>query len=169
MRIQSLFVLAASFMLITAATKSGLASPPFPEALKGAVPSLPCVPQCILCHQTNLGGVPASKPFAMILKAAAPVAPENTDSLRAAIAALQAKGATSDADGDGQGDYDELSTGSDPNSADAAATLCTSVPLYGCGATIARRTPRDLGAPLWAFGVLLVGAVLRRRRRLPVR
>jgi hypothetical protein len=145
-----------------------LASPPFPEALKGAVPTLGCVPQCILCHQTNQGGIPANKPFAYDLKQAngGSVVPENTDSLRAALTALQAKGAASDADKDGKGDYDELMVGSDPNSADPSAALCTSVPLYGCGAsTIAKKAPpSDLSAPLWVVGAMVLGGLLRRRK-----
>jgi hypothetical protein len=166
MRLSSTFARALPLLLVVSAAPNALASPPFPEALKSAVPGLPCVPQCILCHQTNLGGVPANKPFAMDLKAAAPVVPENTDSLRAALVALQSKGAASDADKDGQGDYEELSSGSDPNSPDATASLCTSVPLYGCGASIAQKPPpADLSAPLWVIGAVVASSLLRRSRR----
>jgi hypothetical protein len=173
MRLSRSFVLALPVLLLTGIAPPAFASPPFPEAVKGAVPTLGCVPQCILCHQTNLGGIPANKPFAMDLKAAGkaagtPVALENTDSLRAALTALKAKGASADADADkdGKGDYDELVTGSDPNSADPNATICTSVPLYGCGAsTIAKKPPpSDLSTPLWVVGAMVLGGALRRRK-----
>lgn len=155
--------------LLLASARPAAASESFPDAVKAAVPGLPCVPQCTLCHQANPGMPPANKPFAMKLKAAAPVSAKDTTALQTALLALQAAAAGSDADMDGRGDYAELSTGEDPNSSEMDAALCVTVPLYGCGAsTIARSASKrsmDPGATVAAALAVLAGLMFMRRRR----
>lgn len=153
--------------LVIGAARPAAASQVFPETVAAAVPGLPCTPQCTLCHATLAGGI-ADKQFALNLKMAGAVTQRDTNSLRAALMALEAKGAASDADKDGKGDYAELAAGDDPNSADATSSLCETAPLYGCGATIAR-TPLARGldpasAVIAAF-VLLGGLFTLRRTR----
>jgi hypothetical protein len=158
-------LLAVSVILLGAA-RPALASLPFPEAVKEAIPSLDCVPQCTLCHQTNPGMVPANKPFAFKLKQASVVLPQQPDTVKAALAKLKELGAMSDADADGTGDYTELEAGTDPNSADAAAALCGLGPTYGCGATLARTPAKhglDPAATVAASLFVLVGLLLLRR------
>jgi hypothetical protein len=155
-------------LLLTLA-RPATASEVFPQAVKDAVPGLPCVPQCTLCHQANPGMPPANKPFALKLKEASAVVPKNIPSLVTALQKLQTAGAASDADLDGQGDYLELSTGADPNSAEVGATLCVTSPLYGCGASTLARVPKERSADPTAAvaGVLsiLLGLLVMRRRR----
>lgn len=171
MRAQSLLTL-LPLALLLATPLPAAASQVFPEAVKAAVPSLECVPQCTLCHQTNPGMVPANKPFANNLKAAglaanSPVAPQNTASLRGALMALST--ATSDGDMDTITDFNELIMSQDPNDATVGAELCEVVPLYGCGATIAAAPAKRTSDPTAAITAVLTAVagvlVLRRRRR----
>ena len=148
---------------------TALASEPFPAELAAKVPSLGCVPQCTLCHFQNPGMPPAAQPFAMTLKSkGGPIAPQNTALLDAALANLKTVTPPPDSDGDGTPDYTELENGTNPNIADASATLCSITPQYGCGATIAAkprsRTGADTTATLAATFTLLTGLLLLRRR-----
>jgi hypothetical protein len=169
MRRSNSLLLGLPIALLLTYVRPAAASETYPDAVKAAVPGLPCVPQCTLCHQANPGMPPANKPFALKLKAAAPVGAKDTAALEKALLALQMAAATSDADMDGRGDYAELSTGEDPNSAETGAALCVTSPLYGCGAsTIARSASKrsmDPGATVAAALVVLAGLMFMRRRR----
>jgi hypothetical protein len=163
------FVLGPYLALTLMAARPASASAVFPEAVQAAVPGLPCVPQCTLCHQKNPGMAPASKPFAMNLKMASSVSQRDTASLTKALQALQAAGNASDADADGKGDYLELSDGEDPNSAEVGAALCVTTPLYGCGASSIAKAPHnkamDPAAAVAGALSVVVGLLLARRRR----
>jgi hypothetical protein len=149
-------------LLALALTRSALGLPEYPEAVRAAVPSLACVPQCTLCHRSLLGGLPVDRPFALDLLQSGP-APDQA-ALRARLASLQAAGSTLDADGDGQGDYAELSASTDPNSADPAANLCGVEGVrYGCGARFAGSRP-DQAHTLIGLGAITVAIALLRRR-----
>lgn len=124
---------------------------------------IPCVPDCIVCHQDNQGGVStATKPFAASMQAEGLEA-LNEDSLVTALQALEAAG--TDSDGDGTDDVTELAEGSDPNDKDSGASVCGSGPTYGCGARIApepTRLPWE-ALPAGLIGLGLFGAWRRRR------
>jgi hypothetical protein len=169
MRRSTSLLLSLPVALLLASVRPAAASEIYPEAVKAAVPGLPCVPQCTLCHQQNPGMPPANKPFAMKLKAAAPVGAKDTAALGKALQALQMAAAASDADMDGRDDYAELSTGEDPNSAETGAALCVTIPLYGCGASTiagsASKRSMDPGATVAAALVVLAGLMFMRRRR----
>lgn len=158
--------LCVPLLLLSAPARPAAASETFPTAVKEAVPTLPCVPQCTLCHQGNPGMPPANKPFALKLKVS-PVGPKDVAALRTALQKLQAAGITSDADGDGKGDYAELELGEDPNSNEIGAALCVTSPLYGCGAATIARTPKNSTDPLAVSAAplaLLAGLWAMRRR-----
>jgi len=171
MRRSLLLVLGLSLAPLLLAARPASASDVFPEAVKQAVPTLPCVPQCTLCHQANPGLPPANKPFATKLKAATKdgITPKNVALLNAALQGLQMAGAASDADADGKGDYTELANGEDPNSKELGATLCVTAPFYGCGASTIARTPSKKSMDPAAAGAgalsILIGLLLVRRRR----
>lgn len=161
-------LIAIPLLLVVSAPSPALASQTFPDHIKAKLPTMPCVPQCTLCHQQNPGLPPANRPFALKLKMASAVLPQQTAQLDEALNKLQMAGATSDADGDGKGDFDELLAGEDPNSATVGATLCDTVPLYGCGARVAAVPAKRAANPTAAVGAVLtalVGMLLLRRRR----
>jgi hypothetical protein len=147
------------------------ASQMFPGVVQATV-GTQCVPTCLLCHKTNPGMNPADKPFEQNMQSPTGgpgVAPLNPDSLRTALAYLQAQGAAKDADGDTVGDYQELLNGTDPNDPDPMSQLCEVVPLYGCGASIAaapaKRPVDPTNAVLTALTAVAGLLVMRRVRR----
>ncbi len=156
-------------LAVLGASGPALASATFPEVVASKIPSLGCVPQCTLCHQTNPGMIPAAKPFALSLKGVSPIAPLQTEMLATALDKLKVATPPPDTDADGVGDYAELAAGTDPNLADPAATLCGVAPTYGCGATIAAKpqtkSGADTTATLASAFTLLAGLFLLRRRR----
>jgi hypothetical protein len=142
----------------------------FTEQVKASVPSLECVPTCLLCHPT-MDGLIANKPFARNLKSVAaaagsPVVVKDAASLDRALNAFRTT--TTDADGDGLTDYNELAASQDPNDAAADASLCEVVPLYGCGASVAAAPAKRASDPTAAVAAVLTalaGVLLLRRRR----
>lgn len=164
---RAITVLTSTALLILGVAPPAAASEVFPPAVAEAIPGLPCVPQCTLCHATLAGGI-ADKPFAKNLKAASQVLPREVEQLKTALTALQTKGAMSDADQDGIGDYTELTTGADPNSTNASATLCTGGPVYGCEASTPARTapPGETSPWLWVAGAVTIVGLRARHRRL---
>lgn len=163
-------VIVPAAALLIGVPRVAAASQDFPAEVQKQVPSLPCVPQCTLCHNQIPGLPPANKPFALKLKAASPIVQRDTASVATALQKLKAAGSASDADMDGKSDWDELAAGDDPNSSDATSSLCSSSPMYGCGATIAR-TPSggglDPAGALIAALAALGGLFVLRRKRQP--
>jgi hypothetical protein len=136
--------LVGSVLVASLWTSGAAASQEYPSALEESL-NMPCVPQCTVCHATELGGAGTSiQPFATSVKQAGALG-ANVDSLLTALATLQAAG--KDTDGDMNPDIDELAAGEDPNEA-GAARICG--PVYGCGAHVSRTPPSRNGAA-WAF------------------
>jgi hypothetical protein len=146
------------------------ASETFPDVVKATVGTA-CVPTCLLCHKTNPGMLPADKPFEQNMQpptGGPGVVAQTPESLRAALVYLQAQGAAKDADGDTIGDYQELLNGTDPNNPDPMAQLCETVPLYGCGASVAAapsKRPADPTSAVLAALTALTGLLVMRRWR----
>jgi len=158
-------LLACSFGAVLALVAApALATPDFPETLQERL-DMPCVPQCVLCHETPSGGLgTARKPFVddVLMFGGGILLPNEPQTLRDSITNMERAG-QGDADHDGVLDIVELRDGSDPN-VPGEGNLCG--PKYGCGARIApHNTPDSFGA----LGAGLVAAVLalamRRARR----
>jgi hypothetical protein len=144
------------------------ADPSFPSAVESDW-KVPCLPKCTLCHLTQLGGpgnirttTDGSPGFGATLRDLYGLSVGNVSSIHSALA--QAKAGNSDVDGDGKTDYDELSTGMDPNDPTPGATICTgdTGPVYGC-VRVARPGPVDGAASTFAIATLIGLATLRRR------
>jgi hypothetical protein len=149
----TLLALASSLV----APRIASASPNFPAEVQKEW-ALPTVPDCIVCHQNDLGGVgTATKPFARSLEREGLVE-EDIGSLDMALAALKAQ--NTDSDGDGIPDIDELQMGTDPNDGPGAFDQYP-IPMTGCAVGLPKRT-RPLPAALFALTGLLLA--LRRQR-----
>lgn len=143
----------AALVLLTSG--SALARPEAPGWLVDAA-GMECVPQCTMCHLTNPGTISnwSTKPVGQNLfapiKAEADIKPAYTAWAAAnpAAAALVKKGI-------------EPSTGED---------VCA--PTYGCSVPMVAKEParpRDYTAGIWVVGAMLVGGILRRRRKTNAR
>ena len=138
-------------------TRVASASPNFPAEVQKEW-ALPSAPDCIVCHQNDLGGAgTATKPFARSLEREGLVE-EDIGSLDTALAALKAQ--NTDSDGDGISDIDELQMGSDPNDGPGAFDQYP-IPMTGCAVGMPKRT-RPLPAALLALTSLVLA--LRGRR-----
>ena len=142
------------------------ASPGFPLELKNTL-GAPVVPQCTICHQTNVGGVgTVVKPFGVAMQEHGLVL-EDVPSLHSALDGMRTDAV--DSDGDGTIDVDEVKAGDDPNVAgtgegegEGAVPEVIQYGFVGCA-----QAPPDLCVVLGG-GVLLPMAVARalaRRRR----
>jgi len=105
----SLAALAALLPAVAHATSS------FPEIVKRET-GAPELPFCDLCHAQGITGRgTVTTPFGVYMRSQGLVA-NQSNSLTKALATNKAAG--SDVDGDGTGDWQELSVGRDPNEAD---------------------------------------------------
>jgi hypothetical protein len=148
----------ASGLLLSSAAH---ASQEFPEAIKEAA-GMPCVPGCVLCHGQAVGDAGSffNRQFTHELVAAGTLpAPHATDTVKADYAALAMKAATDPATAKIVMD---LKSGIDPDTGDS---LCG--PVYGCGAShiVAKAPPSDVSLPYFIAGALMLGNLLRRRKR----
>lgn len=141
--------------LLFALAAPAAATGAFPNVIRDTL-ALDDAPACTVCHTDPGGGAgTATKPFAVALVAAGLEAFDRA-SLETALATLETDG--TDSDGDGVGDIDELTAGTDPNAAPGAEGEGELPPIqYGFGCA---------GAP--AAGPLVLALVLlawRRRRQ----
>ncbi len=131
----------------------------------------PCVPQCTICHTTNLGGGgTVTRAFGINAKTfmLLPQSLVQLDNVltQLALPLTMMDGVDRDVDDDAISDIDELKQGTDPNPGNEP--LCVTVPAYGCGATIAKtpkRAATDGTATAAALLTALVGLLALRRRR----
>jgi hypothetical protein len=113
-RLWILALLASSF-----AAAPSLASETYPAALAAAL-KMTTVPQCTLCHASNLGGMgTVITKFGRSLIAHGAIGGSNIGALRSALSS-ELKDPV-DSDGDSVPDIDELREGSDPNVVDHQA------------------------------------------------
>lgn len=148
----------AAALLFT--SSSALASSTYP----GVIASKYSVtaPQCTLCHNNPAGGSgTATQPFASTMTGKGLTGGSATDLLGTLLDA-----STSDTDGDGVTDVDELKAGGDPN---VSGGTPVEPPSYGCieqNGSIAG--PRSQSPRLASMAVagLLAGFLFFRRRRL---
>ena len=161
------------------------AFPTFPPRLQSALEQQFgvsfCVPQCIVCHQTNAGGKGTTTAFANNLIIYGHLTTNGDDPVVdkvkayfAAVAAAQGTGKmpNGDSDGDGVSDADELKAHDLPGVAGPVGNnkLCLDIE-YGCaGGRIAPAPPRIDSVGAFSAGLVVVGfAAMRRRRRLAKR
>ncbi|HKY37478.1 MAG TPA: hypothetical protein VJN18_16160 [Polyangiaceae bacterium] len=148
---------------VTLAAAPSRASTTYPQVVADTL-GMPCVPQCIICHATNVGGITTiTRAFGIALK--------NTlnqtggfqdDLLRMNLVKMRDMGINSDPDP--MTDVQELAEGLDPNV--PGGEVCTG-PKYGCGATVAPRADQranDRWSAASALLTVLAGLWLLRRR-----
>src|SRR5688572_11099292 len=93
---RSLIPLAASLALL--ASRMSDASTSFPDVVRSEL-GMSRVPDCLLCHDTNLGGLgTANRPFGQAVKSKGALF-GNEASLRAALQAIETAALDSDSDG----------------------------------------------------------------------
>jgi hypothetical protein len=149
------------------ASQRAHASPAFPEALRsklGLVQAPGPAPGCRLCHQTDAGGLKTvTEPFGRAVLAAGAVG-GSVPSLQAALDTLSAQ--ATDSDFDGVSDIAELEAGSDPNTApEGTMTVAPEVPLPQTGCAVVSIARPGSRAPLLAWLVAGLSALIRRKRR----
>jgi hypothetical protein len=138
--------------------------------------SLPCTPQCTLCHGSTAGGFGnirlATQPNGQTIPGVSFIAdieacgfhPTDTEAQwDVAFAQCDAANPKPDADHDGTPDIDELKAGTDPNDASATASICGGGPTYGC-VRVARGNSIDGVALFLSGAVFLAGVAFTRRR-----
>ena len=147
-------IAAVTLLLILYSVSIAQASPAYPAEIQTHL-GLSYVPQCIICHATNLGGTgTATTKFATAMKAAGLTGGSQLTLLDSALD-------TVGADATGATYIQALKDGRDPNT----GTVLSDVPTekYGCGARIAPGTARPNAALTLALALL--GMVLMSRRR----
>ena len=132
------------------------ASEVFPGALQEAA-DMQCVPVCLMCHTTNPGtaGTWAMKPLPVALVQGG-MKKGDADSLMKAYRAYAANPANAAAVAD-------IKAGREPG---AHVDVCG--PTYGCAVPMVAKQParsRDYTAALWVVSAMVVGGILRRRRK----
>lgn len=137
------------------------ASEQFPAALAEAA-GMPCTPSCVVCHGKVPGDATSftARKLPSALTAAGgfpPPGAAGVPTVKSSFAAYAAKAAT---DAEIARVVAALKDGIDPETGDS---LCG--PTYGCGAHVAKKAPpADIAGPLWVFGVVVAGGLLRRRK-----
>ena len=151
-------ILVATILLAAALVpERAHATPNFPPTIVGHL-GASRTPACRVCHLNGLTGLSTvNTPFGINLRARGVVAYDE-GSLVAALDQLRAERVDSSG-GRGTSDVDVLKAGGDPNSKTPSADL--EDPIYGCGATFARRSAPSLLPP----AVLLLVALARLARR----
>lgn len=138
------------------------ASPTFPAEVQQAL-NMPCVPQCTLCHRDVNGGIgTVVQPFGQAMLAAGLEA-KHPELIGPALDFLDQ--ASTDSDGDGRPDVDELREGSNPNQA-GGGVLCAT---YGCSTHLARPATSGTAAMLFSLIAAWLLPRARRRRRAAIR
>jgi mono/diheme cytochrome c family protein len=182
---RSLFSIAALLGLATFALARPVeAEPTYPPRLQAGLEKVFnqsfCVPQCIVCHQTNAGGGPTTAFGTNLVVASGrhglkiggvddPIA-DVVEAYFADVAMAKTTGGmpNGDSDGDGISDEDELKAGDLPGVAGPAGQnlLCADI-KYGCaGGRIAPAPPPADTLGLLSAGLVVVGfAAMRRRGR----
>jgi len=137
----------------------------FPAAIQTDL-ALASPPACSLCHTTgNAGGRgTVNTPFGISMRADGLVAYDTT-SLKTALDAMAAAG--TDSDGDCTPDITDLKNGQDPNVPHTGKVCGTpvtqgDVPLYGCGAHVARGSA-DSSLPTLSTLTAFLALFARRR------
>ena len=129
----------------------------FPKALKDAV-GLRCVPQCTVCHTSNLGGLDTVKQdFGKAILTSGKLVPGHPESIPAAVEAVRATA-------EGAILVERLERGFDPNYDEALGQLACG-PTYGCGARVAKAPPPSSGNLAYVLGAALLFALVRRGKR----
>ena len=165
--LRNLWLGVATLGVVVISTGEAHASPVFPGALQEAA-NMECVPLCTMCHASNPGTAlswvakevgrqvkSAAYPNGMpILKAG------DEESLKAAFKVYAASLA---ADPMGAAKLARIQKGIEPISGE---DVCG--PTYGCAIPMIAKQParpRDYTAALWVVGAMVVGGILRRRRK----
>jgi hypothetical protein len=136
------------------------ASEVFPGALQEAA-DMQCVPVCLMCHTTNPGNATswAMKPLGPMLLNLG-MRKGDADSLKKAYRAYSANQANAAAVAD-------IKAGREPGQ---HVDVCG--PTYGCSVPMVAKVParpRDYTAALWVVSAIVVGGILRRRRKTNAR
>ena len=126
-----------------------------------------CVPQCTLCHQTNVGGIGTLNSFGSSLRAETGLFVLNPGAVGPAFEKYFADKPNADSDGDAMSDLKELEVGSSPSVKlpRGEGLVCPDI-TYGCGARVAAAPPPVDRLGLVSAGLAVLGlAALRRRQR----
>lgn len=144
---------------IAATPGSARAEEPFPGGLQEAA-GLSCAPSCSVCHTTNPGTANTwTKPLGQAVIMRGAIKGSGEAGIKKAYEKLVADANGGDANAKTL--VDKLQAGLDPQS---GAELCQVT--YGCGARIAKETPRDdWSGLLFVAGAMGFGALLRRTKR----
>jgi hypothetical protein len=139
--------------------------PKVQEAMMKRLNASYCVPQCILCHLTNQGGIGTLNPFGKNLQRATVLLPRRPDTVAQAFETYLSTQANADSDMDGTSDVKELEIGDSPAVAGVPGTnlICPDI-RYGCGARIASAPPPVDHVGLFAAGLVVLGITLLRRK-----
>lgn len=183
-RLEILASIVTSALVLCAAPRIAHASSTFPpkvqEALTAEFKQTYCVPQCIICHQTNAGGFGTLNDFAKNLRAASveaaakggppPLGALSPDTVGPAFKTYFMDKPNADSDGDGKTDRAELEAGNSPavKGPRGDSLICPDI-QYGCGAHIAASPPRTDRVALLSAGLALLGLAFAYRRRAATR
>jgi hypothetical protein len=138
---RAIAVVAAGFV-VTLSTVAA-AQPPYPGQLQERL-KMPCVPTCMLCHTVPEGGDDKLNDF-------------SGTGLALKLGAIDGK--TTDSDGDGKMDADELIAGESPV---IPGNVSVCAPEYGCGARVAKAPAHGgLKSESLLLGALGFGVLLR--------